>query len=143
MVAYTYSGTPGQSGNGALYVDGSLVANNTITTNVVGSNLDVWIGGSPDYRNRFLPAYIADAAVFAQSLNAAQVNGIYNGQWIQGPQSITITQSGTNVVLDWQSGTLLEATNLLGPWTVNGAAVSGYTVPATNAAHFFKLLVSP
>jgi uncharacterized protein YjdB len=144
MVAYTYSGTPGQNSNGALYVDGALVANNTIATNVVGNNLDVWIGGSPDYGDRFLPAYIANAAVFAQSLSAAQINGIYNGQWISvGPQTITITPSGSNVVLTWQTGTLLESTNLLGPWTTNSAAVSGYTVPATNAARFFRLLVNP
>jgi uncharacterized protein YjdB len=141
MVAYTYSGTPGRNGNGSLYVDGALVANNTIVTNAVGNNLDVWIGGSPDYPNRFLPAYIADAAVFFQSLSAAQVQGIYNGQWIAGPQTITITHSGSNIVLNWQSGTLLESTNLLGPWTTNSAAVSGYSVPATNAAKYFRLLV--
>ncbi len=143
MVAYSYTGTPGQFNNGSLYVDGVLVANNTVTTNVAGNNLDAWIGGSPDYANRFLPAYIANAAVFAQSLSAAQVQGIYNGVAVLGPQTITITHSGLNVVLSWQTGTLLESTNLLGPWTTNGAAVSGYTVPATNASKFFRLLVSP
>lgn len=141
MVAYTYTGIPGQSDNGKLYVDGVLVAVNTVVTAPIGNNLDVWIGGSPDYTDRFLPAYIANAAVFAGSLNAAQVNGIYHGQWIPGPQTITITNSGSNVVLSWGTGTLLESTNLLGPWTTNSAAVSGYSVPATNAAKFFKLLV--
>jgi hypothetical protein len=143
MVAYSYTGTPGQFNNGSLYVDGVLVANNTVTTNVAGNNLDAWIGGSPDYTNRFLPAYIANAAVFAQSLSAAQVQGIYNGVAVLGPQTITITHSGLNVVLSWQTGRLLESTNLLGPWTTNGAAVSGYTVPATNASKYFRLLVSP
>jgi hypothetical protein len=141
MVAYSYTGTPGQNNNGALYVDGVLVANNTIATNVVGNNLDVWIGGSPDYSNRFLPAYIADAAVFAHSLSAAQVQGIYNGNAVAGPQTITITHSGSNVILNWQTGLLLQATNVLGPWTTNNGAVSGYTVPATNAAEFFRVLV--
>ena len=141
MVAYSYMGTPGQNNNGALYVDGALVANNTIVTNVVGNNLDVWIGGAPDYPSRFLPAYIADAAVFSESLSAAQIQGIYNGVAVAGPQTITITRSGSNVILSWQTGLLLEATNVLGPWKTNSAAVSGYTVPATNAAEFFKLLV--
>jgi uncharacterized protein YjdB len=144
MVAYSYTGTLGQNGNGSLYVDGVLVANNTVTNAPLANNLDVWIGGSPDYNNRFLPAYIANAAVFAQSLSATQVNGIYNGQWIPaavGPQTITITHSGSNVVLSWGTGTLLESTNLLGPWTTNNAAVSGYSVPATNTAKFFRLLV--
>ncbi len=141
MVAYSYTGTPGQNNNGSLYVDGALVADNTVVTNVVGNNLDAWIGGAPDYTNRFLPAYIADAAVFAQPLTAAQIQGIYNGNAVAGPQTITITRSGSDVVLDWQTGLLLEATNLLGPWTTNSAAAPGYTVPATNAAQFFRVLV--
>jgi hypothetical protein len=141
MIAYTYTGIPGQISNGGLYVDGALVANNTVATAPAGNGLDVWIGGAPDYGDRFLPAYIANAAVFAQALGAAQVNGIYNGQWIPGPQTITITRSGSNVVLNWQTGTLLESTNLLGPWTTNSAAVSGYSVPATNAVKFFRLQV--
>ncbi|MDR3459725.1 MAG: Ig-like domain-containing protein [Verrucomicrobiae bacterium] len=141
MVAYTYTGMPGQSGNGRLYVDGALVASNTVATAPAGNGLDAWIGGSPDYGDRFLPAYIANAAVFAQSLNAAQVNGIYNGQWIPGAQTIAITRSGSNVILNWQTGTLLESTNLLGPWTTNSAAVPGYTVPATNSTKFFRLRV--
>ncbi len=143
MVAYSYTGVPGQNDNGSLYVDGVLVANNTITIAPAGNNLDVWIGGSPDYGDRFLPAYIANAAIFNQSLSAAQVQGIYNGVAVLNPQTISITHSGSNVVLTWQTGTLLEATNLLGPWTTNSAAASGYTVPATNAAKFFRLLVSP
>jgi len=144
MIAYTYTGIPGQNSNGGLYVDGALVANNTVATAPAGNGLDVWIGGAPDYGTRFLPAYIANAAVFAQSLNAAQINGIYNGQWIPvGPQTITITHSGSNVVLNWDTGTLLEATSVLGPWTTNSAAVSGYSVPATNATKFFRLLVIP
>lgn len=141
MIAYTYTGIPGQNSNGGLYVDGALVANNTVVTAPAGNGLDVWIGGAPDYGTRFLPAYIANAAVFAQSLSAAQINGIYNGQWIPGAQTITITSSGSNVVLNWQTGTLLEATSVLGPWITNSAAVSGYSVPATNAAMYFRLLV--
>jgi uncharacterized protein YjdB len=143
MVAYSYSGTPGQNNNGALYVDGALVANNTVATNPPGSSLDVWIAGSPDYNNRFLPAGVADAAIFAQALTAAQIQGIYTGQHVLGPQKLAISHSGANVILNWQSGTLLQSTNLLGPWTTNSAALPGYTVPATNRAQFFRLLVSP
>jgi hypothetical protein len=57
--------------------------------------------------------------------------------------AIGISRSGSSLVLNWQSGTLLQATNLLGPWTTNASAVSGYTVPATNGSLFFRLLVSP
>jgi hypothetical protein len=129
--------------NGALYVDGALVANNTVVTNVPGDSLDVWIAGAPDYNNRFLPAAVADAAIFNQALTPAQIQGVYNGIPVQGPQTIIITHSGANVVLNWQSGTLLQSTNLLGPWTTNSAATSGYTIPATNRVQFFRLRVSP
>jgi len=144
MVTYSYSGMPGQNNNGSLYVDGVVVANNTIITNVPGSNLDVWIAGSPDYGTaRLLPAYIANAAIFNEALTAAQVQGLYNGTAVAGPQKLSITRSGGNIVLTWQAGTLLQATSLTGPWTTNSAAASGYTVPATNTSQFFRLQVSP
>jgi uncharacterized protein YjdB len=53
-----------------------------------------------------------------------------------------IAPSGTNVVLTWSAGTLLQAPTLLGPWTTNSAP-SPYTTPATNGAEFYKILVSP
>jgi hypothetical protein len=143
MVAYSYSGSPGQNNNGSLYVDGTAIAYNTVVTNPAVNNLDVWIGGAPDYSNRFLPANIANVSIFNQALTAAQVQGLYNGVGVLGPQTISITHSGANVVLNWQSGTLLQATNLLGPWTTNSAAQPGYTVPITGGNQFFRLLVSP
>jgi hypothetical protein len=124
-------------------VDGTLIANNTVITNPSVNNLDVWIGGSPDYTDRFLPADIANVAIFGQALTAAQVQGIFNGVGVVGPQDISITRSGSNIVLNWQSGTLLQATNLLGPWTTNSAAQPGIVVPITGSNQFFRLLISP
>jgi hypothetical protein len=145
MLTYTYSGNPSQANNGLLYQDGVLVGSNSVTATPVGDNLDVWIGGSPDYGTARLQtdANIAHVAVFNQAFTAAQVNGLYNGAYVAGPQTLQIAPSGPNVVLTWQAGTLLQSTNILGPWTPNNAATSPYTVPATNKATFFKLLVSP
>ena len=145
MVVYTYTGNTNQANNGSLYVDGALVANNTVGVTPAGNNLDVWIGGAPDYGTaRLLPgANVAQVAVFNQALTAAQVQGLTNGVYVLGPQTISIARSGKNVTLNWQTGTLLQATNLLGPWITNSAAVAPYTVPATNATEFFKLLVTP
>jgi uncharacterized protein YjdB len=143
MVAYSYNGTPGQNNNGSLYVDGTLIANNTVVTNPSVNNLDVWIGGAPDYSGRFVPADIANVAVFNQALTPTQVQGLYNGVGELGPQFISVTHSGTNVVLNWQKGTLLQATNLMGPWTTNSAAQPGYIVPISGPSQFFRLLVSP
>jgi uncharacterized protein YjdB len=142
MVVYSYSGTPGQNNNGSLYLDGTLIANNTVTNPAV-NNLDVWIGGSPDYSDRFIPADIANVAVFSQALSATQVQDLFNGVGVLGPQNISITRSGANIVLNWQTGTLLQATNLLGPWTTNSAAQPGYMVPISGPRQFFRLLVSP
>jgi hypothetical protein len=56
------------------------------------------------------------------------------------PVSVGIAASGGNIVLTWAQGTLLQATNLLGPWTTNVAG-SPYMVPATNSAEFYKIRV--
>jgi hypothetical protein len=56
------------------------------------------------------------------------------------PVSVGIAPAGGNLVLTWSQGTLLQATNLLGPWTTN-TATSPFTVPATNSAEFYKIRV--
>jgi hypothetical protein len=48
--------------------------------------------------------------------------------------------AGTNTVLNWATGTLLEASNLSGPWATN-RAVSPYTVQPTNTQIFYRLLL--
>jgi len=145
MIAYTYNGVVGQPNNGVLYVDGAVQGFNTISVPPAGDNLDVWIGGSPDYGTgtgkRLVAATLANVAVFNQGLTAAQVTGIYNGTFVAGVQTISATQSGHNLVLTWQSGTLLQAPSLTGPWTTNSAAQSPYSVPETGTNQFFKLLV--
>jgi len=145
MLTYTYTGNPSQADNGLLYLDGALVASNSITAAPSGDDLDVWIGGSPDYGTGRIVAdtVIAHVAVFNQAFTPAQVSGLFNGAYVLGPQTLHISESGPNVVLDWQAGTLLESTNVLGPWTTNSAATSPYTIPATNKAAFFRLLVNP
>ena len=134
MVAYTYSGNPSQPNNGVLYVDGVPVGTNSVTAPPTGDNLDVWIGGSPDYStNRIVAyAYIAHAAVFNQAFTAAQMNGLFNGTYVAPPppqQAFTFDGapviSGTSLkfsLTSAASGTvyLLSSTNLLTPisqWT--------------------------
>ncbi|HKW31218.1 MAG TPA: LamG-like jellyroll fold domain-containing protein, partial [Verrucomicrobiae bacterium] len=143
MMAYTYTGIPGVNNNGQLYVDGALVASQNVATAPAGDNLDVWIGGSPDYgTGRLINARIAHAAVYTQALTAAQVQDLYAGVYA-GPVNLSVTRTGSNIVLTWQAGTLLQAPALSGPWTTNGTAVSPYTVPITAGNQFFKVLVNP
>jgi hypothetical protein len=142
MLAYTYTGNTSQSGNGALYLDGTLVANNTIDTAPSGDSLDLWIGGSPDYGTaRLINAEIADAAVFPEAFSAAQMQDLYSGIYAS-PVYLNETSSGTNIILTWPTGSLLEAPTLSGPWTATTGVVSPYTVPATNSEQFFKILVN-
>jgi hypothetical protein len=142
MVAYTYSGVPGVTNNGSLYVDGVLKANNTVST-VAGDSYDVWIGGSPDYgTTRLLPGGIAHAAVFAQALSPAQVLALYNaGSNVpQVTLKLTPVGVGQNLILTWFQGTLMQSTNLAGPWITNTAA-SPCTVAPTNTQMYFKVRV--
>ncbi|HEX3720343.1 MAG TPA: LamG-like jellyroll fold domain-containing protein [Verrucomicrobiae bacterium] len=139
LVAYTYTGDTSEANNGTLYVDGAIVAHDTITATPPGTNLDVWIAGAPDYPTaRLLPGYVADAAVFDYALSAGDIQALYSGQTILG-----ITQSGKNIVLTWSAGELLQAPTLLGPWTTNTTAVSPYTVATTSKAEFYKIQVNP
>lgn len=53
---------------------------------------------------------------------------------------IAIQPAGTNLLLTWPQGTLLQATNVTGPWVTNPAG-SPNTVFATNAQMFFRLQI--
>jgi hypothetical protein len=48
--------------------------------------------------------------------------------------------SGSNLQLTWPQGTLLESSNVSGPWTTN-FATSPYTVSPTNAQMFYRIRV--
>ena len=145
MVTYTYTGVVGASTNGTLYLDGVPVASDTVTTAPVGDNLDVWIGGSPDYPEnnlpRFLLANVAHAAVFNYALTGAQVQGLFNGQYVAGAPhpTLSIARSGSNIVLTWQGGTLLQSSTVNGPWTAVSGATSPDTIPATSGSQFFRV----
>jgi hypothetical protein len=147
MVAYSYNGFVGQNNDGALYVDGVLVANNTLNAAPAGDDLDVWIGGAPDYGTgtgrRLIAANIAHAAVFDRALTSAQVQALYNGSFVTGPNMISIANTPSGIVLNWQEGALVEAPTLHGPWTTNYSAVPPYTIPPTNQSQFFRLLINP
>jgi hypothetical protein len=57
--------------------------------------------------------------------------------------TLTIVPSGSEVILTWPGGKLLEATNLTGPWVTNNAAASPYTVSAAGAGKFYRVQLQP
>jgi hypothetical protein len=56
------------------------------------------------------------------------------------PVNINIQQAGSNVVLSWPSGVLLQATNVVGPWATNNAT-SPYTNQPSQPQMFYRVRV--
>jgi hypothetical protein len=54
--------------------------------------------------------------------------------------NVSMQPSGTNLLLTWQQGTLLQSSNVTGPWVTNSEA-SPYTVYPTNARMFYRLQI--
>ncbi len=143
LVTYTYTGAPNVTGNGSLYVDAILKANNTVNV-PAGNNLDVWIGGSPDYgTQRLLPGSVAHAAIFNKSLSAAQLSALYKAGSTSPPVELNLAPAALGgLTLTWPQGTLLQSTDIAGPWTTN-TAPSPYTILPTNSQLYFKVLLNP
>jgi hypothetical protein len=91
---------------------------------------------------RTFPGSIADVSVYLSALSSSQLTALYNaGVGVVPPVTLYIAPTGTgSVTLTWSQGSLLQATNVAGPWTPTSAA-SPYTVGTTNANTFFKVLV--
>ena len=56
---------------------------------------------------------------------------------LAGPASPTIQKSGSNLQVSWSTGTLLQATNLTGPWIPNNAT-SPLTISPASPRLFFR-----
>jgi hypothetical protein len=49
---------------------------------------------------------------------------------INPPLQLMVSQRGANLILSWPQGTLLQATNAMGPWTTNNAESPFTNLPA-------------
>jgi hypothetical protein len=56
---------------------------------------------------------------------------------------ISFQTSGGQLVLAWNQGVLLQATNVMGPWITNSAAMSPYTNDMSEPAMFFRVQIWP
>jgi hypothetical protein len=91
----------------------------------------LWTGSVGTYVKMACPT-IASGKVYVGTSSNLMVLGLTNYIYAQ--------VSGTNAAMNWAAGTLLEATNLSGPWTTN-PVVSPYTVSPTNTQKFYRLLL--
>ena len=91
----------------------------------------LWSGSVGTYVKMTCPT-IANGKVYVGTSSNLGVWGLTNYLYSQ----ITVP----NPVLNWVSGTLLESTNLTGPWVTNSAD-SPYAVVPTNSQMFYQLLL--
>jgi hypothetical protein len=115
--------------NGILWEIGS--DSNLRAYDAVNFPTVLWSGSVGTYVKMTCPT-IANGKVYVGTSNSLGVWGLTDILYIQS--------AGSSPVLNWVTGTLLEANNLSGPWVTN-LAVSPYTVEPTNTQMFYRLLL--
>ena len=78
---------------------------------------------------------------------ATNNEGQFNGAQLQllkyGPNILSLTNNSGSFVLTYVGGKLLEATNILGPWTTNTPVPSGaVTINPTGHMRFYRILTN-
>src|SRR5207247_1820030 len=122
-LAGTYDGT-----NWRLFRNGVQIASTASATGalpVVGGDWAVGATGQ-GWADNFA-GNIDEAAIYGTALTPATIAAhYYVGQ--NGPVSLTITRSGSNVTIGWPAGTLQQKSTLGGTWTdVGGASATSLT----------------
>ena len=146
---HQYTGTYSAStGVRSLYLDGVLVARQTGVGPLFPNRAShVMIGGKDNGTGfnfgNYFTGKIYDVRVYNYALTQSQLGATVPGLTPSFSSKQFTTGTGGNagqLVLSWSFGSLLEATNVAGPWTPSGA-----TSPYTNIVNmtvpdlFFKL----
>jgi hypothetical protein len=82
-----------------------------------------------------------EVAVFNYCLTSAQVQQFYANGFMLSPIQISLQNAGVNFNLIWPQGTLLQATNVTGPWSRIISGPSPFTVIPTNQTGFYRVLL--
>jgi hypothetical protein len=107
----------------SVIVNGSNLANGTYS----------WAQLNAAYPTNFPAAWTQQSASSFSTASGSIFVGV-------PPVLLTIQSVGSNLQLIWPQGTLLQASNLLGPWATNPAP-SPYTVSPTNSMMFYRVRV--
>ena len=135
-----YAGTyDAVSGLRYLYLDGQLAASESGNgPNTLSRPSHLVLGardnGGNSFSNYFTGA-ICDVRIYDYAATQPQVRAIAR---LTPPSPTSLIISNNQLVLTWQWGTLLQATNLLGPWSAVQAA-SPYTNSAAAPQQFFRI----
>jgi len=146
-----YAVTWNVSGNTRqLYVDGNLAGTATGGAYTPNSQDHLMISGREDTHRSggyglgdYFIGEMYDVRIYKSALSTAQIN--YLIPVVVAPPTLSssiIPGSGGNpgkIVLSWSNGTLMEATNMAGPWVTNAAQTSPVTNPMTKQSDFFKV----
>jgi hypothetical protein len=63
---------------------------------------------------------------------------------VYGPVKVAVNHVGTNIDVIWQTGTLLQSTNLAGPYAaVPGTTAPFYRTTATGSSMFYRIQLAP
>lgn len=140
-----YAGTfDANLGVRCLYVDGDLAASETGNAPcIMAANNRLMLGAkdsgsassSAGGYGSYFTGNLFDVRIYNIALLQPQIRSIAG---LTPPSPTSRLSSGNQVVLTWTWGTLLEATNLMGPWTPVFAA-SPYTNTQTGAELFFRV----
>jgi hypothetical protein len=130
--------------NSAVYLDygGVLLSTNFAASNpsatFAGNSYVGWdtAGGTG---GRLWTGPIGDVMVFNRALTPTAISDLYSG--IVPTITLSISPVVANqLTVTWSVGTLLESTNILGPWVqVPGAINGSYTTKPTNNAEFYRV----
>jgi hypothetical protein len=141
----------GGAGTRLLYVDGVLDTAASLTNDFAPMSLaptnSLVIGGedrSDDGSGTTtitsqLMGYVADVRLYNYALSPSQVQSLLNPSFVP-PVTLGFGFSGGSLQLSWSNGTLLQATNVTGPWITNNAA-SPLTVTPTGSKMFYRVKV--
>lgn len=136
------------AGSAASYVDGARVATHSLT-GLGGLDLPyaVTIGQDPTGNYGTANFDLDDLGIWRRALTDYDVLSVYNAAQngvsfdTVGPIKVAIQAAGGLVYVSWQSGTLLEATSVTGPYTpVIGASAPYYvTTPSSTGDKFYRV----
>ena len=134
------------TGNKILYVNGKSVASSVEALGTFAPNNAVNEGSTSDEgigKTTVSDAYIGEGAFFVGELDEVAVydfalspDQVARHYGLATSPTLDISRSGSQVQITWSQGVLLQASDLTGPWTTNGAASPFLLTPASGRQFF-------
>jgi hypothetical protein len=83
------------------------------------------------------------AQLYAAGVGGKALTTIVETAPVSTPPTLSISHSGSSVIVTWDHGTLQSAPAAKGPWTDQTSAVSPMTEPVTGTLQFFRAYIKP